>query len=59
MRPDLVDDPDGVGAGLAEDQQHLGPLAVVPGAGARQPGAVDHVGDVAELDRRAVADRRR
>ena len=35
-----VDDLDGVGAGLAEDQQQLGALAVVPGAGARRLGIV-------------------
>ena len=54
-RLDRVDDLDDVGAGLAEDQQQLGALAVVPGAGARPLGAVDHLADVAQPHRRAVA----
>ena len=52
---DVVDHLDGVGAGLAEDQEKLAALAVEPGAVARRLGGVDDVGHVLQLDRRAVA----
>ena len=51
-----VDDLERVGAGLALDHQHLGPLAVEPGAGARRFWCQSITSaDVLEPHRRAVA----
>ena len=50
-----VDHLHGVGVGLALDRQHDGALVVEPGGDLVVFDAVDHAGDLVELDRRAVA----
>ncbi len=54
-RLDAVDDVDRVGARRALDQQDLGQLLAVPGAGAIADRAIRHRRNVPELDRRSVA----
>ncbi len=59
LRFDRVDGLNDVGAGLAENDQHYGALAIQISAGADVLHGVGDVGDVGQVNGRAVVDSRR